>query len=119
MGGCGSRIDSANGWSASPGKLPESEGELSGAIGTILWKPIRLRFRPNPTQPVRCKLAEETELVMRRLAELPERERLAIHAFFLDECNVQQTAELLGLSRSGVYALLERAVARLASLVAK
>jgi RNA polymerase sigma factor (sigma-70 family) len=65
------------------------------------------------------QLAEETGLVMRRLAELPERERLAIHAFFLDESNVQQTAELLGLSRSGVYALLERAVARLASLVAK
>jgi RNA polymerase sigma-70 factor (ECF subfamily) len=64
------------------------------------------------------QLAEETGLVMWRLAELPERERLVIHAFFLQECNVQQTAELLGLSRSGVYALLERAVARLASLMA-
>ena len=60
---------------------------------------------------------EETELVMRRLAELPERERLAIHAFFLQECNAQQAGELLGLSRSGVYALLERALARLAALV--
>ena len=50
--------------------------------------------------------AEETELVMRRLAELPERERLAIHAFFLDECDAGQAAELLGLSRSGVYALV-------------
>jgi RNA polymerase sigma factor (sigma-70 family) len=60
---------------------------------------------------------EETELVMRRLAELPERERLAIHAFFLQECNAQQAAELLGLSRSGVYALLERGLARLATLV--
>ena len=54
---------------------------------------------------------------MRRLAELPERERLAIHAFFLQECNAQQAGELLGLSRSGVYALLERALARLAALV--
>jgi RNA polymerase sigma-70 factor, ECF subfamily len=61
--------------------------------------------------------AEETERVMQRLAELPERERLAIHAFFLQECNAQQAAELLGLSRSGVYALLERALGRLAGLV--
>jgi len=61
--------------------------------------------------------AEETELMMRRLAELPERERIAIHAFFLQECDARQAAELLGLSRSGVYALLERALARLAALV--
>lgn len=60
---------------------------------------------------------EEIELVMRRLAELPERERLAIHAFFLRECNAQRVAELLGLSRSGVYAMLERGLARLAALV--
>lgn len=63
------------------------------------------------------QVADETELVMRRLAELPERERLAIHAFFLQECNAQQAAELLGLSRSGVYALLERALGRLAAMV--
>jgi RNA polymerase sigma-70 factor (ECF subfamily) len=63
------------------------------------------------------EVTEETELVMRRLAELPERERLAIHAFFLQEYDVRQAAELLGLSRSGVYALLERALARLAVLV--
>ena len=61
--------------------------------------------------------AEETELVLRRLGELPERERLAIHAFFLQECDARQAAELLGLSRSGVYALLERALSRLAGLV--
>ncbi|MGD0518917.1 MAG: sigma-70 family RNA polymerase sigma factor [Thermoguttaceae bacterium] len=61
--------------------------------------------------------AEETELVLQRIIELSERERIAIHAFFLQECDAQQTAELLGLSRSGVYALLERALARLTALV--
>jgi RNA polymerase sigma-70 factor, ECF subfamily len=60
---------------------------------------------------------EETKLVLRRLAELPERERIAIHAFFLQECDARQAADLLGLSRSGAYALLERALARLAALV--
>ncbi|MGA2061248.1 MAG: sigma-70 family RNA polymerase sigma factor [Thermoguttaceae bacterium] len=61
--------------------------------------------------------AEETELVLRRVAELPERERIAIHVFFLQECDARQAAELLGLSRSGVYALLERAMARLATQI--
>ena len=61
--------------------------------------------------------AEESELILRRLAELPERERLAIHAFFLQGRDARQAGELLGLSRSGVYALLERALARLAALM--
>jgi RNA polymerase sigma-70 factor, ECF subfamily len=61
--------------------------------------------------------AEETEIVLRRLVELPERERIAIHAFFLEECDARQAAELFGLSRSGVYALLERALVRLGTLV--
>jgi RNA polymerase sigma-70 factor, ECF subfamily len=61
--------------------------------------------------------AEEIEHVLRRLAELPERERLAIHAFFLQECDARQAAELLGLSRSGVYALLARSLAKLSGLV--
>jgi RNA polymerase sigma-70 factor (ECF subfamily) len=61
--------------------------------------------------------AEEVRMVMRELAGLPERERLAIHTFFLQEHNVYQTAELLNLSRSGAYALLERACRHLAERV--
>ena len=76
-----------------------------------------------PETPIESNVAgaiqtvEETELVLQRLGELPERERLAIHVFFLQECDALQAAELLGLSRSGVYALLGRALARLAVLV--
>jgi RNA polymerase sigma factor (sigma-70 family) len=61
--------------------------------------------------------AEESKRMLCRLGDLPERERLAIHAFFLDECDVRQVGELFGLSRSGAYALLERALARLAGLM--
>ena len=61
--------------------------------------------------------AEQTEFVMRQLAELPERERVVIHAFFLQDRDAKQTGEMLGLSRSGVYALLGRAVAKLSILV--
>jgi RNA polymerase sigma-70 factor (ECF subfamily) len=54
------------------------------------------------------------EAVMRNVAKLPEQERLALHAFFIHQRDARQAAELLGLSRSGFYALLQRAVARLA-----
>ncbi|HEY2826973.1 MAG TPA: sigma-70 family RNA polymerase sigma factor [Pirellulales bacterium] len=57
---------------------------------------------------------DEFDVVMKNLATLPEQERLAIHAFFLAEKDGGESAELVGLSRSGFYALLQRAVARLA-----
>jgi RNA polymerase sigma-70 factor (ECF subfamily) len=60
---------------------------------------------------------EQLELVMQRLAELPERDRTAIHAYFLDELDARQASELMGLSRSGFYALVQRAVARLAARI--
>ena len=58
---------------------------------------------------------DQIDLVMRRLAGLEERERLAIHAFFFEQRDAQQGADLLGLSRSGFYALVQRAIARLAT----
>ncbi len=61
--------------------------------------------------------ADESRWILERVAELDEREQLAIHAFYLDGRDVRQAAELLGLSRSGTYALLTRALARLAERV--
>ena len=58
---------------------------------------------------------DQFEQVQRRLAELPEEERLAVHAFYLEGQNANQAAEQLNLSRSGFYALLQRALARLAT----
>ena len=51
---------------------------------------------------------------MRRLAELPERERIAVHAFFIEQRDAVEIAEAMALSRSGFYALVQRTVARLA-----
>ena len=53
--------------------------------------------------------------VLYELAALPEPERLAVHAFFLEGHSANHAAELLGLSRSGYYALVQRAVAKLAA----
>ena len=61
---------------------------------------------------------DEMEQVMRGVAGLRERERLAIHAFFLEQQDARRAAELLGLSRSGFYALVQRAIARLAAQIA-
>jgi len=60
---------------------------------------------------------EQLDLLMRKLATLPEQERLAIHAFFLQDRNAQQAADLLELSRSGFYAVLKKALAKLTVLV--
>jgi RNA polymerase sigma-70 factor (ECF subfamily) len=58
--------------------------------------------------------ADEMEHVLQLVSRLPEEERLAVHLFFLGERDVNATAKLLNRSRSGTYALLKRACARLA-----
>jgi RNA polymerase sigma-70 factor (ECF subfamily) len=65
----------------------------------------------------KADVRDEIEHVMRNVADLPERERLAIHMFFLEQHDARQGAELLGLSRNGFYGLLQRAISRLASQV--
>jgi RNA polymerase sigma-70 factor (ECF subfamily) len=59
-------------------------------------------------------LEEETEELLRAVARLPEEERLAIRFFFLNERSIDETATLLGRSRSGAYAVLQSAKAKLA-----
>ncbi len=61
--------------------------------------------------------ADEIDFIMQKVATLDDRERLAIHSFFLDDRGADHVAEQLGLSRSGLYALVTRALARLAALV--
>ncbi len=52
---------------------------------------------------------DDLDLVLNHVRQLPEAQRVALELFFLEERNVGETAELLGMSRSGVYALLKRA----------
>ena len=53
----------------------------------------------------------------RAIAQLPEKERMAVHVFYLQQHPVEQARALLGLSRSGFYRALERARRRLASII--
>jgi RNA polymerase sigma factor (sigma-70 family) len=66
----------------------------------------------DPTTP--ADDADEVEHVLRLVSQLPEQERLAVHLFYLSKRDANETARLLNLSRSGTYALLKRACARLA-----
>jgi len=51
------------------------------------------------------------------MQSLPERERLALHAFYLQGESADAVRKALDLSRSGVYRLLDRARQRLAKLL--
>ena len=57
---------------------------------------------------------DEMAHVLALVGRLPEQERLAVHFFFLSDRNIEETAKLLNLSRSGAYAILRRACTRLA-----
>lgn len=76
--------------------------------------PETLRIEQNGDE---LQNSSEIKLVMEQLGRLPEREQLAIQLFFLEGQNAAATADLLGLSRSGLYALLKRACNQLAALV--
>lgn len=54
----------------------------------------------------------------RAMAALPERERLALHVFYLQGQSADAVRQILGLSSSGAYRLLDRARQRLHNLLA-
>jgi RNA polymerase sigma-70 factor (ECF subfamily) len=77
------------------------------------------RFDPLPEQtpaPVStdADASDDAEELLRLVARLPEEERLAVRFFFLNERSIAETASLLNRSRSGAYAVLQRAKSRLA-----
>ena len=77
------------------------------------------RARAEAAAPV-ADVSEQTEqlgLLGEALAELDDRERLAIHLYYLEADPVRAAASALALSRSGYYKLLARARERLADIL--
>src|SRR4051794_5144897 len=77
------------------------------------------RFDPLPEEAPAQAVADpdafdDAQELLRLVARLPEEERVAIRFFFLNERSIDETARLLDRSRSGTYAVLKRAKARLA-----
>jgi RNA polymerase sigma-70 factor (ECF subfamily) len=80
----------------------------------------RHRFHADRNEPAIQEEAEsvlecedEHQRLLAAVAELPERERLAVHAFYFHEQDAEQAATAIGLSRSGFYAALNRGIRRL------
>lgn len=63
--------------------------------------------------PDKIELLDEQKRIFTAIKNLPERERLAIHAYYFQEQNAEQASRDLGISKSGYYAALERAMDRL------
>ena len=62
---------------------------------------------------------EQIETLRVGMAALPARELLALHAFYLQEQDVDEARVVLGLSRPGFYRLLSRARGRLRCVLSK
>jgi len=52
---------------------------------------------------------ERVEQLHRAMQELSEKERLALHVYYLQNQDARQSQKLLGVSHSGLYRLLEKA----------
>lgn len=59
------------------------------------------------------------EQLREKIALLPEKERLALHAFYLQGKSADNARRIMKLSRSGFYRVLERARKRLKRLLAR
>ena len=57
------------------------------------------------------------ELLQKMITKLPEKERLALHTFYLQGNSADNARRIMGLSRSGFYRVLERARKRLERLL--
>ena len=91
------------------------------------WRRDRFRHRYVGLSPVQegtgespCEQASleiEIQTLRRAMRSLPQKERLALYTFYLQGRSAEQARALLGMSRSGVYRVLQRARRRLARLL--
>jgi len=88
------------------------------------WQRRKLRYRdmkPELKNVASIIADPSNDGQIKRLREmittLPEKERLALHAFYLQGSSAEAARRILGLSRSGFYRVLERARKRLEQLM--
>jgi RNA polymerase sigma-70 factor (ECF subfamily) len=90
------------------------------------WKRQRLRSQNknvglNDDQAVAPDPPDDSriELLREKITTLPEKERLALHTFYLQSSSAETARRTMGLSRSGFYRVLERARKRLEKLMSR
>ncbi len=88
------------------------------------WIRGRLRDRqlarplPKEVEPVtrQHEASPHLETLQKDLAKLPERERLCLQAFYLQDLDAEQARSVVGLSKSTFYRVLAKARERLATI---
>ena len=90
------------------------------------WHRKRRRERAKPENANEVELAgselhndAHIDRLRQMIAGLPEKERLALHVFYLQEHSAEDARRIVGLSRSGLYRALSRARRRLEQLLAR
>jgi RNA polymerase sigma-70 factor (ECF subfamily) len=88
------------------------------------WRRQRLRSQDknvglNDAQAIAPDPPDDSriELLREMITTLPEKERLALHTFYLQGNSADNVRRIMGLSRSGFYRVLERARKRLEQLL--
>lgn len=88
------------------------------------WQRQKLRSqnnkaRLNNTEAAAPEISDDNriELLRKMITTLPEKERLALHTFYLQGNSAENVRRIMGLSRSGFYRVLERARKRLEKLM--
>ena len=88
------------------------------------WVRRQLRTRGQQREDKDCEpaMADPSndgwiEALSRTITRLPEKERMALHAFYLQGKSAESSRAVLGLSRAGFYRVLERARKRLERLL--
>jgi RNA polymerase sigma-70 factor (ECF subfamily) len=61
----------------------------------------------------------QIELLRKTIRQLPDKERLALHVFYLQGNSAESARQIMGLSRPGFYRVLGRARKRLKKLLEK
>jgi len=90
------------------------------------WRRRKLRDRDKRVRLDDAELAianppndDRIEQLREMITALPDKERLALHTFYLQGKSADNARRIMGLSRSGFYRVLDRARKRLEKLLAK
>lgn len=107
-------------------KTPSRFGAWVNGIARLVslqWQRERFRHREKCIQQADGDVADQTEALcdcelheemMHALGTLSEKERTAIHLFYLEDVSAERARDVLSVSLSGFYRILERARKKLA-----
>jgi RNA polymerase sigma-70 factor (ECF subfamily) len=108
-------------------RSPDRAGSWMAAIARSAcydWRRQRMRGKvqsgdtlPDVASPSAEHDSSEIDALRVAICELPEKERMALHIHYLCEQPAEVARDILGMSSSGFYKLIERARRQLATIM--